>query len=108
MEGLKRIADHFGYKSEFLKNMNISDIERLLSKKALVIPCITTDNKILATHSFLVIGYDREGEMLYINDPANKVAELKYSVFETLWASSFLSTPRKKVNKRAFVIYPKN
>jgi len=34
MEGLKRIADHFGYKSEFLKNMNISDIERLLSKKS--------------------------------------------------------------------------
>jgi len=46
--------------------------------------------------------------MLYINDPANKVAELKYSDFETLWASSFLSSPRKKVNKSAFVIYLKN
>jgi len=30
MEGLKRIANHFGYKSEFLEYMNISDIEHLL------------------------------------------------------------------------------
>ncbi|NGX63992.1 MAG: hypothetical protein KR126chlam6_01416 [Candidatus Anoxychlamydiales bacterium] len=109
MEGLKNITEYYSYKSEFFENMNISDIEYLLSKGVLVIPTITVDNKTLATHSVLVIGYDKDEKILHINDPANKQNKiLKYSDFETKWSSAYLSSPRKKAYRSAFVIYPKN
>ncbi len=109
MEGLKNIANYYGYKSEYTENMNISDIEYLLSKGVLVTPTITIDNKTLTTHSVLVIGYDKDEKILYINDPANRQNKiLKYSDFETKWSSAYLSFPRKKANRSGFVIYPKN
>lgn len=105
MEGLKRIADYYGYKSEYVEHMKITDIENLISKG---IPVMLNIGDEVGTHALLVIGYDKNKMILYVNDPAyrhNKVIE--YSDLETSW-SAHLSSPKGKSQRSGFIVYPKN
>lgn len=104
MEGLKRIADFYGYQSEYVENMDISEIEDLLSKGILVMLNVENAN---FTHAILAIGYDHHQKRLFINDPADRQnTAIKYSDLETHW-SAHLSSPRGKSFRSGFLIYPK-
>jgi len=108
MKGLKKIANYYGYKSEYKSNMKISDVENLLFQKALVILNIRVNNYSSATHALLVTGYDKNKKIFYINDPANLQNKvLKYSDLETRW-DAHLSFPRGISQRSGFIIYPKN
>jgi uncharacterized protein YvpB len=108
MEGLKRVADYYGYQSEYVELMKITDIELLLSKGIPVMLNIQANKTGPATHALLVIGYDKSKNVFFINDPANRQnKELEYSDLETRW-SAFLSSPKGKSYRSGFIIYPKN
>lgn len=108
MKGLKNIADHYGYKSEYAEHMKITDIQHLLSKGILVMLNIKFKMKDSATHAVLVIGYDKNKKIFYINDPANRqIKVLEYSDLETRW-SAYLSSPRGQSHRSGFIVYPKN
>lgn len=105
MEGLKRIAIHYGYESEYIENMDISNIELLLYKGIPVMLNITTISP--ATHAILVTGYDKSKRILYINDPSDRQRRiLEYSDLEARWLAS-LSAPKGMSHRSGFVIYPK-
>jgi uncharacterized protein YvpB len=107
MESLKNIADHYGYRSEYIENMKISDVEYLLSQKIPVM--LNIKNEIgSTTHALLVIGYDKNKKIFYINDPGNRCNKIfKYSDLETRW-ESHLSSPMGMSYRSGFVVYPKN
>ena len=104
MEGLKRIANHYGFKSKFAENMEIADVEHLLSKGMLVM--LNIKGWTAPTHAVLVIGYDKNKKIFHINDPANRKNKvLEYSDLETRW-STYLSSPKGNSYRSGFIIYP--
>jgi dienelactone hydrolase/predicted double-glycine peptidase len=107
MDGLKRIADHYGFKSEFKDNMEIFDIEKLLSQKSLVVLNISVSNNSSAIHALLVTGYDKNKKIFYVNDPANKQnKEMKYSDLQDRWKAHLYSLRGNSFHS-GFIIYPK-
>lgn len=109
MEGLKNIANYYGYKSEYTEHMKITDIEHLLSKGILVMLNIKNKKGSSANyHALLVIGYDKNKKILYINDSSNRRNKVfEYSDLETRWSAA-LSSPIGMSHQSGFVIYPKN
>ncbi len=67
MNGLKKVADQYGYVSKFREKMSINDIEKYLSNGIPVIINILQPQKTCATHAVLVVGYDRNKKILFIN-----------------------------------------
>lgn len=115
MNGLKRITDYYGYKGKFAENMNITDIENLLSQGILIMLNIREikndffDRPLnFPSHAVLVVGYDKNKKILYINDPANKQNKvLSYYDLENRW-SAHLSSPKYMLfHNSGFIIYPK-
>ena len=103
MDGLKKVATHFGYKSEFRDQMTISNLEQLLSKKALIV--LNVRKKPTETHAVLVSGYDRNQQVLFINDPANPdKTRVKYTNLIPLWIAH-LSSPRGLFQQSGFIIW---
>jgi uncharacterized protein YvpB len=107
MEGLQRISTHYGYQSQYMEHMEISDIKKFLADGVPLVLNITVSKQSSATHAVLVIGYDDYKKLFYINDPANiKTRALTYSDLEDRW-SAYLSSPRGMSYRSVFVIYPK-
>lgn len=105
MEGLKRIADHYGFKSKYIKHMEIADIESFLFKG---IPVMLNVGKGRHNHALLIVGYDKNKETFYINDPSNSQNKtLEYSYLTTHWYAR-LSSPKGLSHQSGFIIYPKN
>jgi uncharacterized protein YvpB len=108
MDGLKRIADHYGYKSKYLEYMELSDVEQFLSKGTPVTLNILFNKQASATHAILVIGYNKNRRIFYINDPSNEQNKiLEYSDLESRW-SAHLTSPRGMSYRSGFIVYPKN
>jgi uncharacterized protein YvpB len=108
MEGLQRIATHYEYKSEYIENMEIQDVEHFLSSGMPVMLNITLDKQTTTTHAILVVGFNKSKNIFYINDPANAQNKiLEYSDLTTKWFA-YLSFPRKRSYRSGFVVYPKN
>ena len=107
MAGLKRIADHYGYKNEYAAFLTFHDLEFLLSKGILPVINIKYQKTGMATHAVLVTGYDRSKRIFYINDPATSSAssKLDYVDLKSRW-SAYLSSPRGMSIRSAFIIYP--
>lgn len=108
MDGLKKIATHYGYKSEFRDLMTIRDLEDLLTQKALIVINVRANPNVPASHSVLVTGFDRDPETFYINDPADpQKTSISYSDLLSLW-STYLSSPARLSEQSGFIIYPKS
>ena len=106
MDGLKRIADHYGYTNEFRDHMTISNLEHLLDKGALILINIRAGSN--GYHAVLVTGYDSDQQMLNILDPAISTNRtLTYSNLHSLWIAH-LSTPLGLFHQSGFIIYPKS
>ena len=107
MDGLKRIATHYGYKSEYVEQLTVYDLEYLLSQGIFIIINVKAKKTGLATHALLVTGYNKRKKRFFINNPANKNNNnLNYSDLNACWAAN-LSTPRGMSYRSGFIIYPK-
>lgn len=105
MEGLKRIAIYYGFQSRYLEYMKIKDIEAFLSKG---IPVMINVSDGEDNHALLVVGYDKNKKIFYINDPAEIQDKIvKYSFLKSHWYAD-LSAPRGLSNQSGFVILPNN
>jgi Peptidase_C39 like family len=105
MDGLKRLADHYRYKSEYVNNMSTDMLEGLLAANALVVLNIKAGDTGNATHAVLATGYNKSARKIYVNDPAGRLTEFDYSYLESRW-SAFLTSPYGMSNRSGFVIYP--
>jgi Peptidase_C39 like family len=105
MDGLKRLTDHYRYKSEYVNNMSTDMLEGLLAANALVVLNIKAGDTGNATHAVLATGYNKSARKIYVNDPAGRLTEFDYSYLEIRW-SAFLTTPYGMSNRSGFVIYP--
>lgn len=108
MDGLKKITSHYGYQGEFKDQLTIRDLERLLTQKALIVINIRANpDETSSSHAVLVAGFDKDLEMLYINDPADhQKTSIPYSDLLSHW-SAYLSSPPGLFEKSGFIIYPK-
>lgn len=105
MAGLKNIANHYGYKSEYLNNMSIEMLENLLAAKALIVLNIKAGDTGSATHAVLATGYNKNLRKIYINDPAQRISEFDYTYLESRWSAA-LSNPASMSIRSGFIIYP--
>ena len=105
MDGLKRLADHYRYKSEYVNNMNTDMLEGLLAANALIVLNIKAGDTGNATHAVLATGYNKSARKIYVNDPAGRLTEFDYSYLESRW-SAHLSSPYGASTRSGFVIYP--
>lgn len=107
MEGVKRVAVHYGYKSKYLDHMKLSDVEHFLSKGIPVMLNVLKDKGGSATHAILITGYNKWKRIFYVNDPANEQNKiLGYSDLESRWSAP-LSSPRGMSYRSGFIVYPK-
>jgi hypothetical protein len=104
--GLKRIADHYGFDSEFVQGMTFQQTEYLLSKGILMVLFFNLNPEGTKTHAVLATGYDQERGIIQVNDPSNYFKTLSFQFLESNW-KSWLSSPRIESVRAAFIIYPK-
>ena len=107
MTGLKKIADYYGYKSEYATNLSIEKLEYLLSENALVVLNIKENDDGTGgnTHAVLATGYNKTDGKIYIKDPAGRIREFDYKQLERRWSAG-LGNPRGMSYKSAYIIYP--
>jgi hypothetical protein len=107
MSGLKKIADHYGYKSEYANNIDIPKLEYLLSIGAMPILNIKQNDNGSGggSHAVLAIGYSKSDQTIYINDPAMQLSAFDYKRLERRWSAN-LSSPPGSSYQSAFIIYP--
>ena len=105
MSGLKKIADHYRYKSEYARNLSIETLEYLLSENALVVLNIKANDEGKGSHAVLATGYNKPNGKIYISDPAGKIKEFDYKHLERRWSAN-LSNPPGESYKSAYIIYP--
>lgn len=106
MNGLERLANHFGFTGEYANQLSIEVLEYLLSKNLLVVLNVRPDPNQKYSHAVLLVGYDRANQVLFIEDPNNLWNQLGYKDLEERW-SAFLSSPFGMSYRSAFIIYPK-
>lgn len=102
--GLSRVAASFGLESEFVEGLSVGDLEFLLSRGIPVTVFVKTTRDGSRTHAMLAVGYDRERRVILFNDPAIRVASMRYADFERSW-SAWLSRPRKMARRAGFIVY---
>ena len=109
MIGLKRVATHYGYQSEYAENLTFHDLQFLLSKGILVVLNIKYRKTGTETHAVLATGYDNSKKVFFINDSAKQKAggEISHADLIIRW-SACLSAPMGPSTRSGFIIYPKN
>ncbi len=105
MNGLKKIADHYRYKSEYANNLSIETLEYLLSKNVLVVLNIKAKDQGPGSHAVLATGYSKPDSKIYISDPDGRIKEFDYKHLERRWSAS-LSDPPGMSFRSGFIIYP--
>ena len=104
LQGFQKIASFYKYKCDFLENIIISELEFLLSKGALVIIFIRLSKN--SIHAVLVTGYNKQNELVYINDPSNYIKTLSYDFLKQNWNAQFADIHRN-TKQAGFIVYPK-
>lgn len=106
MDGLKKVADHYGYKSEFKENLSLTDLGKYISEDTPVIINLLQEVGLPYTHSVLVIGCNSKDKIFYLHDPAYTVVgeRISYQALSKRW-SSHLSKPRKLAVQSGFLVY---
>ena len=107
MDGLKRLANHFGYFGEYEDKMSIRKLELLLSKNILVIINIRAFETGKKTHALLAEGYSNVKKVLFVADPSNLTTKISFSDLKKRW-SAFLSEPYGMSHRSGFLVYPKS
>jgi len=105
MNGFKKIADHYRYKSEYATNLNIETLEYLLSENVLVVLNIKAKDEGPGTHAVLATGYNRPDRKIYVSDSAGLIKEFDYKHLERRWSAN-LSDPPGMSFRSGFIIYP--
>jgi hypothetical protein len=105
--GLRRIADHYGYESEFCQNLGFDELRGLLARGILAVIFIKLDEEGLRTHAVLVTGYDSGRRVFFVNDPSTGPGDLGSGFLEANWRA-WLSEPRIEARRAAFIVYPRH
>jgi hypothetical protein len=104
--GLKRIADYYGYKSEFVQGITFEQLEYLLAKGILVVIFRKGNIQGTKSHAVLVTGYDRIQREFYVNDPSIGYQSITYENMDAFW-KTWIGKPLIHTNRGGFIIYPK-
>lgn len=112
MNGLKKVADFYGYESIFKESMSISDLEHLIYSGIPVIINILQKKNLQLTHAVVLVGYDKKRGVFFVNDPAEFIIgkEINYNKLNDLWTASVKGINATNYNisyKSGFIIYPK-
>ncbi len=107
MAGLSQIAKHYGYRSEYAQGVTLEQLEYLLSKGIPVMVNIRPDPMKSATHALLIVGYDRNSRLFYLNDPSLVFNVMTFDAFEARWFA-YLSSPLGMSRRSVFIVYPKD
>ena len=112
MEGLKRATEYYGYISKFKENLSIADLEKYISNGIPIVINILQPNMASATHAVLVVGFDRDKKILYINAPAKSVIgkSISYKALDNLWSANIKKhdgTGYEIAYRSGFIVYPK-
>lgn len=103
MSGLKRAAKSYGFTQYEFTMLDTDKVKYLLSKGIPVIVNVRNFFK-NSSHAVVINGYDNEA--FFIKDPAYGDLQKSYQFFNSRWFAD-LSSPRGKISRSAFIVYPK-
>ena len=106
MKGLGRVCKKSSVKYKFLNKMNIDVLQYYLAHQNPVILNIRPDPNQNYTHALLAVGYDKDNQTIYINDPSNIVTEFSYEELNKRW-NAWLYRPRFHSEQSGFILIKK-
>ena len=103
MKGLGRVCKKYSVKYKFLNKMNIDVLQYYLAHQNPVILNIRPDPNQNYTHALLAVGYDKNTQTIYINDPSDVVTEYSYEELNKRW-NAWLYRPRFHSEQSGFIL----
>ena len=103
MNGLGRVCKKYSVKYKFLNKMNIDVLQYYLAHQNPVILNIRPDPNQNYTHALLAVGYDKNNQIIYINDPSDVFAEFSYEELNKRW-NAWLYRPRFHSEQSGFIL----
>ena len=103
MNGLGRVCKKYSVKYKFLNKMNIDVLQYYLAHQNPVILNIRPDPNQNYTHALLAVGYDKNNQTIYINDPSDVFTEFSYEELNKRW-NSWLYRPRFHSEQSGFIL----
>ena len=103
MNGLGRVCKKYSVKYKFLNKMNIDVLQYYLAHQNPVILNIRPDPNQNYTHALLAVGYDKNTQTIYINDPSDVFAEFSYEELNKRW-NAWLYRPRFHSEQSGFIL----
>ena len=103
MNGLGRVCKKYSVKYKFLNKMNIDVLQYYLAHQNPVILNIRPDPNQNYTHALLAVGYDKNTQTIYINDPSDVFAEFSYEELNKRW-NAWLYRPRMHSEQSGFIL----
>ena len=103
MNGLGRVCKKYSVKYKFLNKMNIDVLQYYLAHQNPVILNIRPDPDQNYTHALLAIGYDKNTQTIYTNDPSDIFAEFSYEELNKRW-NAWLYRPRFHSEQSGFIL----
>ena len=103
MNGLGRVCKKYSVKYKFLNKMDMDVLQYYLAHQNPVILNIRPDPNQNYTHALLAVGYDKDNQTIYINDPSNIVTEFTYEELNKRW-NAWLYRPRFHSEQSGFIL----
>ena len=103
MNGLARVCKKYSVKYKFLNKMNIDVLQYYLAHDNPVILNIRPDITQNYTHALLAVGYDKNTQTIYINDPSDVFTEFSYEELNKRW-NAWLYRPRFHSEQSGFIL----
>ena len=103
MNGLGRVCKNYSVKYKYLNKMNIDVLQYYLAHQNPVILNIRPDPNQNYTHALLAVGYDKNTQTIYINDPSDVFAEFSYEELNKRW-NAWLYRPRFHSEQSGFIL----
>jgi hypothetical protein len=104
MAGVAKVCDALSVKHQYLNKMNIDLVEYFISRGNPVILNIRPSVEEKYTHAVLAVGYDKEKQELYINDPSGLVSKYSHSDLLARW-NAYLFKPNGMSVNSGFVVF---
>ena len=104
--GLINICDYYGYSYSLVQNISYDQLDHALANKILMVMFIKKNIAGTQSHAVLITGYDKDKNVLYINDPARGKITKYFDEASVYWRT-WIGKPLMKTNRAGFYIYPK-
>lgn len=103
--GYMRLMAHFGLKGEFVNRLGLDGLKYLIAHDLPVVLFHRPEADKPYTHAVLAVGYNDDQQLIYVEDPADRIKGFYYDDLLLKW-NAWIANPIGKSTQAGFIVYP--